>query len=302
MIDPPPNLSPPMILAYSTTTASRKTNNDDNNETDDTNYDKVLTMDLISNSTNDNNHNHWISPDYCDDEFLLSALFPHHSLLVKHMQQYSSSIVFTTSHQYKCCFSVYTIFSWQKLQASDANIKTKPARRGSFYCSPKSHGHTNHVECCFKANYVWNLSKRCFLFSCTASNFIHNHPLSTQLTVADGRLVIYLENNWHLRNICPSRNNPFLASRFLRCVWTLRSYFLLEASHRPCFIKWDNNSLTAWVLWMVMTIHFKTSFVVLWFLAEYLSVHGVWYHVERAMTSACQLLLAIFMKLASSMT
>ncbi len=29
------------------------------------------------------------------------------------------------------------------------------------------------------------------------------------------------------------------------------------------------------VLWMVMTIHLKTSFVALWFLAEFLSVHGV---------------------------
>jgi hypothetical protein len=29
------------------------------------------------------------------------------------------------------------------------------------------------------------------------------------------------------------------------------------------------------VLWTVMTIHLKTSFVVLWFLAEFLSVHGV---------------------------
>jgi hypothetical protein len=29
------------------------------------------------------------------------------------------------------------------------------------------------------------------------------------------------------------------------------------------------------VLWMVMTVHFKTSLVVLWYLAEILSVHRV---------------------------
>jgi hypothetical protein len=33
--------------------------------------------------------------------------------------------------------------------------------------------------------------------------------------------------------------------------------------------------LTAEVLWTVMTIHLKTSFVALWFLVEFLSVHGV---------------------------
>ncbi len=33
--------------------------------------------------------------------------------------------------------------------------------------------------------------------------------------------------------------------------------------------------LTAQVLWTVVTIHLKTSFVVLWFLAKFLSVHGV---------------------------
>jgi hypothetical protein len=33
--------------------------------------------------------------------------------------------------------------------------------------------------------------------------------------------------------------------------------------------------LTAQVLWTVMTVHFKTSFVVLWFLANFLSIHGV---------------------------
>jgi hypothetical protein len=29
------------------------------------------------------------------------------------------------------------------------------------------------------------------------------------------------------------------------------------------------------VLWMVMTVHIKTSFVALWFLAEFLSIHRV---------------------------
>ncbi len=33
--------------------------------------------------------------------------------------------------------------------------------------------------------------------------------------------------------------------------------------------------LTAQVLWTVMTVHLKTSFVALWFLAKFLSVHGV---------------------------
>ncbi len=54
--------------------------------------------------------------------------------------------------------------------------------------------------------------------------------------------------------------------------------------------------------WWQMTVHFKTSFVVLWYLAEFLSVHRVWWLVERAMTSACQLLFVIFMKLSSLMT
>jgi hypothetical protein len=33
--------------------------------------------------------------------------------------------------------------------------------------------------------------------------------------------------------------------------------------------------LTAYVLWTVVTVHLKTSFVVLWYLANFLSVHVV---------------------------
>ena len=47
------------------------------------------------------------------------------------------------------------------------------------------------------------------------------------------------------------------------------------------FLHWFGNlyeyPLTAEVVWTVMTVHLKTSFVALWFIAEFLSVHEVWY-------------------------
>jgi hypothetical protein len=98
------NLSPPMISAHSTTNASFSQNTNSNYDDDDSNYNnEILTMDLITNSTNDPNDPRFSYLDQ-DDAVLLSIGFSNHSLVLNYIQQYSSSRGFLATHHTKDCF------------------------------------------------------------------------------------------------------------------------------------------------------------------------------------------------------
>ncbi len=76
---------------------------------------------------------------------------------------------------------------------SNANQNMKYSRRGYFFCSSKSHGLIKGAEGCFHLSYFWDARNRCFVFSSRASNLSHNHQLSSQLTVVDGRVIVNME-------------------------------------------------------------------------------------------------------------
>jgi hypothetical protein len=160
-----------------------------NNDDDDSNdNNEILTTDLISNSTNDPNDPCFSFLDQ-DDAVLLSIGFSNHSIVLNYIQQYSSSRGFLATHQIKDHFladEYEKIFPQQSYSGTAENPNSRLARRGFFYCSPKSNGRTKHVPCCFKAYYLWSSKKNSFIFSHKASNHSHNHPLSSLLTVVHG--------------------------------------------------------------------------------------------------------------------
>ena len=186
MTDPyGPNLSPPMISSHSSipdAISSQNTNNE------------LLTVGLIINSTNHDPDEscHGDYPDQLDFQFLSRIGFPYQALLLNHVQQYSSSRGFMTLHHAKDHF---TPDQYEKYFPSETyHTNSRPVRRGIFYCSPKSNGCKKNEGCCFRARYHWCNNTKGFVFSRRASNLSHNHPLSSQLTVVDGREVVYLES------------------------------------------------------------------------------------------------------------
>ena len=115
-----PNLSPPTISSYSIPNAisSQNTNNE------------VLTVGLISNSTNDGDDSCSADLDH-KDAHLLSTSFPHQALLLNHIQQYSYSRGFMTSHHAKDHFTVaqYEILPRSKLSCNgQSKFKTSQKR------------------------------------------------------------------------------------------------------------------------------------------------------------------------------
>jgi hypothetical protein len=126
-----PNLSPPMISAHSTTNASFSQNTKSNNDDDDSNdNNEILTMDLISNSTNDPNDPHFSYLDQ-DDAVLLSIGFSNHSLVLNYIQQYFSSRGFLATHHTKDHFladEYEKIFPGQSYSGTAENPNSKPAR------------------------------------------------------------------------------------------------------------------------------------------------------------------------------
>jgi hypothetical protein len=95
-----PNLSSPMISSYSITDATSSQNNNSNNG-DSNDNNEILTVDLISTSTNDPDVPCSTYLDNHDNALLLSIGFPNHSLVLNHIQQYSFSRGFMTSHHAK---------------------------------------------------------------------------------------------------------------------------------------------------------------------------------------------------------
>ena len=146
MTDPyGPNLSPPMISSHSSipdAISSQYTNNE------------ILTVGLISNSTNDPEEScNGDYPDQLDFQFLSRIGFPHLALLLNHVQQYSCSRGFTTFHHAKDHF---TPNQYEKYFPSETyHTNSRPVRRGIFYCSPKSNGCKKNEGCCFQARYHW---------------------------------------------------------------------------------------------------------------------------------------------------
>jgi hypothetical protein len=107
-------------------------NNDDSNDNNE-----ILTIDLISHSTNDPNDPCFAYLDH-DDALLLSSGFPTHSLVLNYIQQYSSYRGFMTSHHAKDHFMAddyEKLFPGQSYSGTAENPNSKPARRGFFCCS-----------------------------------------------------------------------------------------------------------------------------------------------------------------------
>ncbi len=133
-----PNLSPPMISSYSITNATSSQNNNSNNgDSNDNSNDnnEILTMDLISNSTNDPDVPCSAYLDDNDNALLLSIGFPHHSLSFNHIHQFSSSGGFMTSFHAKDHFTAddyKTYFPGQSYFGRAETPNSKPARRGLF--------------------------------------------------------------------------------------------------------------------------------------------------------------------------
>ena len=126
MTDPHgPNLSPPTISFYSIPDAisSQNTNNE------------ILTVGLISNSTNDPDDLYSAYLDH-NNAHLLSIGFPHQALLLNHFQQYSYSRGFMTSHHDKDHFTADQYEKYFPGQSYPAivNTNSRPVRRGIYGC------------------------------------------------------------------------------------------------------------------------------------------------------------------------
>ena len=153
MTDPyGPNLSPPTISSHSVPDAVSTQNN--NNE--------ILTVDLISNRTNDPVDSCNAYPDHKDCQFLSIGL-PHQALVLNHVQQYSSSRGFMTFHHAK---ENFTPKQYEKYFPGETyHTHSQLVRRGIFYCSPKSNGQKKNERCCFQVRYYWCNKTNSFIFS-----------------------------------------------------------------------------------------------------------------------------------------
>jgi hypothetical protein len=143
------------------------------------------------------NNNATLSPD---DEVLLSTVFPHHSLIVKHFQEYATTNGFMIVDRAKQYFTTteYSNYFPEECNHSfgSQTIKsTTQTRRGYFRCSPKSHGRIKGDHCCFNVPYYWDSSHKKIICCPVGSNLSHNHQLLPQSTVVDGRTIVHLERS-----------------------------------------------------------------------------------------------------------
>ncbi len=127
-------------------------------------------------------------------------MFPQHSLMVTHFQEYATRKGFLPAEHTKESFTTKEFshfFSGESnhLLGSNTIQTTTQARRGYFCCSPKSRGRIKGVECCFLVPYFWNASHRNFMIRSKGSNLSHNHWLCSQLTVVDGQAIVNLESS-----------------------------------------------------------------------------------------------------------
>jgi len=127
-------------------------------------------------------------------------VFPHHSLIVKHFQEYALTKGFLLAEHTKQSFTTTELSNFFPDDSSQSlglnTIKSMvQARRGYLHCSPKSHGRTKGDHCCFNVPYFWNASIKNFVFRPGGSNLSHNHQLLPQSTVIDGRTIVNLESS-----------------------------------------------------------------------------------------------------------
>jgi hypothetical protein len=167
-----------------------------NNYKQNTNNDNDATA-LLTSDDPPTNNNATLSPD---NEVLLSTVFPQHSLMVKHFQEYATTKGFLLAEHTKQSFTTKefaNFFPGESNHSLGSNtIQTMThARRGYLCCSPKSHGRTKGIQCCFLVPYFWNASHNNFMLRSEGSNLSHNHRLLSQLTVIDGRAIVNLESS-----------------------------------------------------------------------------------------------------------
>ncbi len=134
-----------------------------------------------------------------DNEVLLSTVFPQHSLMVKHFQEYATTKGFLLAEHNKQSFTTKEFANFFPGESNNSlgsnTIQTMThARRGNLCCSPKSHGLTKGIQCCFLVRYSWNASHNNFMLRSEGSNLSHNHQLLSQLTVIDGRAIVNMES------------------------------------------------------------------------------------------------------------
>jgi hypothetical protein len=126
-------------------------------------------------------------------------VFPQHSLMLKHFQEYATTKGFLHAEHTKQSFTIKEFANFIPEESNHSfgsnTIQTMTnARRGYLHCSPKSHGHTKGVQYCFLVPYFWNASHNNFMFCSEGSNLSHYHWLSSHLTVIDGRAIVNLES------------------------------------------------------------------------------------------------------------
>ena len=181
-----------MSFSLATKSAAWTTNNDNQNTINDN--DAIA---LLTSADPPINNNATLSPD---NEVLLSTVFPQHSLMVKHFQEYATTKGFLLAEHTKQSFTTKefaNFFPGESNHSLGSNtIQTMThARRGYLRCSPKSHGCKKGIQCCFLVPFFWNASHNNFMLCSEGSNLSHNHWLLSQLTVIDGRAIVNLESS-----------------------------------------------------------------------------------------------------------
>ncbi len=131
---------------------------------------------------------------------LLSTVFPQHSIMVNHFQEYSTTKGFLLLDYTKLYFTTTeysNYFPGESNQSLGLNtIKSAiQTRRGYMHCSSKSHGHTKGDHCCLNVPYYWNPSNKNFICRPVGSNLSHNHWLLPQSTVVHGRTIVNMESS-----------------------------------------------------------------------------------------------------------
>jgi hypothetical protein len=192
MTDPPPTQSPSDKQGVSFSESTKcDARNCDNNDEDST-------ADICSNDQLPRDSDSLRSDD---DELLMSMTFLQHSFMAKYIHEYAAMKGFLpvdkckeyfTSNEFSESFSIE---SHDHSLESNTNQDKKHPRRGYYYCSSKSHGRIKGTDCCFHLSYLWDARNSCFVLSSSSkqSNLSHNHLLSYQLTVVDGRALVNME-------------------------------------------------------------------------------------------------------------
>lgn len=111
--------------------------------------------------------------------------------MVKYVHKYARRKGFLHLHKCKDHFASADVAASLFSGAIDA----KYPQSGFFSRSNKSQGHIKAINCCFHLNYIWDSSKKSFVFGCSSSNVNHNHQLFPHLTYVDGCVLVNFEQS-----------------------------------------------------------------------------------------------------------